>query len=680
MPASRRSLTIDDLWSLKRIGAGAVSPDGAWACATVTSHDLKRNESSTQLWLLSTDGATQRQLTRGNRDGDPQWSPDGKWIAFVSKRGEGKEVNAQGQLYLIAADGGEAWRVGNCATGVSALRWFPDSRRLAFVSWVWPGLDGAAAQARRLKAEQDDKVQAIVVEQNHYRHWDHWFARGRRPHVHVIDIRSGKARNLFARTRFHLPLQDPDAAMFDISPDGTELAFSFDFNPDPGALSLTDVAAMDIGSGTWRKLTPRSAQTGQFAFDAPRYSPDGRWIALMVFDFRHRRHEQARVWLLERKAKRLRDWSGQWDCGVNGPVLWGADSTAIYFTAETHAAQTVWRLELDQSQPVELRRGPGHGGSATDLRISADGSTLVYSRSSLCHPPTLLACATDGSGERAIEHLNRKLLAGIALGQVRSEQLRGFGGENVQLWVVTPPGIKPGASKRHPLLQLIHGGPHSSWADAWQWRWNMQLFAAAGYVVAGVNYHGSSGWGQQFMSSIHGDIGRRELADLEAGTDHLLASGDIDPARMVAAGGSYGGYLVAYMNGKLPKGRYQAHVCHAGGYDRVSMMASDGYLWAGDMLGAFHWVDEDRVLRQSPHHFAQHFHTPTLVTHGELDYRVPYTQGLAYYNTLRARAVPARLLFFPDENHWISKPQNSRLWYREVIAWCDRHASAKAAQ
>ena len=195
-----------------------------------------------------------------------------------------------------------------------------------------------------------------------------------------------------------------------------------------------------------------------------------------------------------------------------------------------------------------------------------------------------------------------------------------------------------------------------------------------------MNYHGSSGWGQKFLSSINADMGRREMADVEAGTDYLLASGYIDPQRLVATGGSYGGYLVAYMNGKLPKGRYQAHVCHAGGYDRVSMMASDGYLWAGDMLGAFHWVDEDRVLRQSPHHFAQHFHTSTLVTHGELDYRVPYTQGLAYYNTLRARAVPARLLFFPDENHWISKPQNSRLWYREVIAWCDRHASAKAAQ
>ena len=257
----------------------------------------------------------------------------------------------------------------------------------------------------------------------------------------------------------------------------------------------------------------------------------------------------------------------------------------------------------------------------------------------------------------------------------------GFGGNPVQMWIVTPPDFdtaKPGKQK-WPLMQVIHGGPHTCWNDTWHWRWNMQLFVAQGYVASAVNYHGSTGWGQEFVSSINADWGRRELADVEAGTDHMLATGYIDPARVVAAGGSYGGYMVAYMNGNVRSDRYKAYVCHAGCFDWVAMMGSDGYFWLGHELGAFAWEDEAAVLRQSPHHYAQHFATPTLVIHGELDYRVPYYQGLAYYNTLRAQRVPSRLVVFPDENHWILKPQNSVLWYREFLDWCDRHTERRKA-
>jgi dipeptidyl aminopeptidase/acylaminoacyl peptidase len=342
-------------------------------------------------------------------------------------------------------------------------------------------------------------------------------------------------------------------------------------------------------------------------------------------------------------------------------------------------AQPILRLALGDAQPTEVLRGPCDGAAATDLRLSRDGSTLVFARSSQQQPPTLLACDIDGRNERVIERFNKRLLAGVRFGAAESVQVKGFDGDSVQMWIVTPPGFKAGASKQWPLMQVIHGGPHTCWSDTWHWRWNMQLFAAAGYVVCAVNYHGSSGFGQQFLSSINGDWGRRELADVEAGTDHMLATGYVDPQRVVATGGSYGGYMVAYMNGNVRTPRYQAYVCHAGCYDWVAMMGSDGYLWIGHELGACHWEDEARVMKQSPHHYAQHFRTPTLVLHGELDYRVPYYQGLAYYNTLRSREVPARLVCFPDENHWILKPQNSRLWYREFFDWCSRFTKAKAA-
>lgn len=677
MPAAKTPITIDDLWSLKRLSTGSPSPDGTWTCAVVTSFEMKKNESTSQLWLLSTDGKTQRQLTRGKRDSDPQWSPDGKWIAFVSKRGEGKDADAAGQIYLISPDGGEARRVAQLATGVSALRWFPDSKRLAFVSWVWPELTTQSAQEKKFKEDKDDKVQAIVVEHNHYRYWDHWFARGRKPHIHVVDTSSGKVRDLFAGTAFHLPPQEPDAALFDISPDGKELAFTFDFNPDPREFSFTDIVAMDVTSGKTTTLTQRDRLLTRLAFEGPRYSPDGKHVAFLGCDFTRQHNEQNRAWLLERKTKKPMPWSTTWDRGVNGPLQWAADSDAVYFTAEHGVAQPIWRLAVHVKTPTEVLRGPGEGGTAGDLRISANGKTLVYARSSVQHPSTLLTCNADGSGERTIEKFNTKRLASLRMGATQSVEITGFGGDAVQMWIVSPPGYTTHTKKKWPLMQVIHGGPHTCWNDTWHWRWNMQLFAASGYVVCAVNYHGSSGFGQKFLSSINGDWGRRELTDVEAGTDYMLATGTIDAKRMVATGGSYGGYMVAYMNGNLRAKRYQAYVCHAGCYDWVSMMGSDGYFWFGHELGAFHWDDAARVMQQSPHHYAQNFNTPTLVMHGELDYRVPYYQGLAYYNTLRARSIPSRLVFFPDENHWILKPQNSKLWYREFTGWCDRYTSGK---
>jgi dipeptidyl aminopeptidase/acylaminoacyl peptidase len=675
MPPAKRPMTIDDLWALKRFGAATLSPDGSWACVPVTRYDMAKNEGSTQLWLLSTDGKIQRQLTRGKRDSDPQWSPDGKWIAFVSKRGEGKEADEESQLYRIPADGGEAERLTTLATGVSALRWFPDSSRIAFVSWVWPELATEKEQAKRAKEDKDDKVKAFTIEHNHYRFWDHWFPRGRKPHLHVLDVRSGKLRDLFAGTRFHLPPQEPDAGQFDISPDGREIAFTFDFEPDPGVFSYTDIVALDVGGATWINLTEKSGRPNKHASFSPRYSPDGKWIAFLASDYAKGHNEQSRAWLIQRQGGAVAGLTTGWDRGVNAPLLWSADAASLFFTAETGVAQPVWRIGLADKQPVEIIRGPGEGGTAADPCLSRDGKVLVYARAAQDHPPKLFAADAAGGGERPIERFNTRLLGQLAVGRAESVTIAGFGGDPVQMWIVTPPGFDP-AKGKYKLMQVIHGGPHTCWSDTWHWRWNSQLFVASGTVLAAVNYHGSSGWGQDFLSSINGDWGRRELADIEAGTDHMLATGYIDPARVVATGGSYGGYMVAYMNGNVAGDRYKAYVCHAGCFDWVSMMGSDGYFWFGHELGAFAWEDEAKVLKQSPHHYAANFGTPTLVMHGELDYRVPYYQGLAYYNTLRVKQVPSRLVCFPDENHWILKPQNSVLWYREFRDWCDRFTAA----
>jgi dipeptidyl aminopeptidase/acylaminoacyl peptidase len=279
--------------------------------------------------------------------------------------------------------------------------------------------------------------------------------------------------------------------------------------------------------------------------------------------------------------------------------------------------------------------------------------------------------AVRGGSTLRLERFNDEITKRFALGETREVTFKGAQGDAVQMFLTFPPRFNP--RRKHPLLQVIHGGPFMASGDTFGYRWNPHLLASRGHVVASVNYHGSSSFGFRFCDSIMGRLGRLELRDIEAGTDWLLRKPWVDKRRVFAAGASYGGFLVAWMNGHVPPGRYRAYVCHAGVFDRVATFSADSYVLRPKDLGAFFWTDPAKVQAQSPHTFAHRMRTPTLVTHGANDFRVPDTNGLAYYNTLSARGVPARLVWFPDENHWVLKPRNSRLWYGEVFDWLAAH-------
>ena len=667
MPA-RRSIgrkppfDVAALWAVKRIGAPTLAPDGRYACAPVTSYDMEKNEGATELWLFPTGFGTKtsakpRRLTASDKDSDPRWSPDGKWIAFTAKRKD----DAEPQIYLIAPDGGEATRLTTTATGAMALKWFPDGKRIAFVSWVWPDLETEAAQAKRLKERKEAKVKTHVTERAEYRFWDHWLTDGRVPHVFMCEVGTGKTRDALAGAGVALQPWEPTAEHYDIAPDGRELALTIDPAAEPGMMNRCDIAVVSLATGRVKNLSSASGMSDEH----PRYSPDGRLIAWHAYDTARAFNDQGHVRVYERRGGRVRRLMPRFD-RATAHLDWTPDSRALLFVVEDRGRVGLWRLPLDAEQPAQVVPG----GTIAGYARSADGGVLAYTRSSAMHPPTVFASRGDGSGERPIESMNRALLARHALGTVRELAVKGWHGEPVQMFVTYPPQFDP--AKKWPLMHSIHGGPYAAHLDGWHFRWNAHVFAGRGYVVPLVNYHGSSGFGQKFMETIRGRYGEKELADTEAGTDFMLRQGYIDRSRLTATGGSYGGFMVAYMNGHTH--RYKAYVCHAGCYDWVSMMATDGYRFFAKELGAFHWDDQPRVMRQSPHHFVKNAQTPTLVVHGELDYRVPATQALQYYNSLKAKQVPARLVYYPDENHWILKPQNSRLWYSEFFAWLARYA------
>ena len=660
MPRRRPPFTVDALWAIRRLGTPTLSPDGALACASVTTFDREKNESSTELWLYPTRpgrGAKPRRLTAGDKDSGPAWSPDGRLVAFTAKRKDDEVA----QIYVIAPDGGEARRVTKLSTGCASVRWFADGRRVAFISWVWPDLATDAAQAKRQKERKDDKVKVHVTERKVFRYWDHWLTDGREPHVFVCDVETGRCRDVLAGTGLALPPWDPSSNEYDVAPDGREIAITADLAGEPGMLHKTDIVTVDLRTKRKRVLT---ASTGR-SDGAPRYSPDGRVVAYLSHDVDRSHVDQGHLELVARGGGRPRAIGTAFDRAPTH-AQWASDGRSILFTAEDRGRTGLWRLSAGAERPALVVRGGTVGGFVQ----SKDGSTITFDRSSSQHPPALFACDRDGTRERSIESTNAALLAKYAFGETRELTVKGWGGEPVQVWVTYPPDFDP--KRRWPLLHSIHGGPHTAHGDGWHFRWNAQVFAAHGYVVPMVNYHGSSGFGQKFLETIVGRYGEKEFADIEAATDALLRAGYVDRTRLVATGGSYGGFMVAYMNGHT--GRYASYVCHAGCYDWVSMMATDGYEWFGRELGAWHWEDEKRVLRQSPHHHVGRANTPTLVVHGEQDYRVPATQALQYYDTLKARGVESRLVWFPDENHWILKPQNSLRWYREFFDWVARHA------
>lgn len=665
MATKQRTFTVDDLWQIERVGALALAPDGSQAIASVASYSMQENKASSSLWLLSTFGGEPRRLTScGEKDGQAAWSPDGSKIAFVAKREqEGKKDEAP-QLYLIAADGGEARRLTQFAPGIEAFKWFPDGKRIAFVAWVWPELKGDKAQAKRHKEFKERKETGYATSESLYRFWDHHVPMGRVAHLLVLDVASGRITDLFEGTPYELSRAEPDANAFDISPDGRRIAFAYDPNPDKRLDNCRALFELELRT---RKFTPAVLDKA-WDLDAPRYSPDGETLAFIAANQGKKHTMPAQLALLPRNG-RWKVISANWDHSVNAPLRWASDASALHFTAEQRGRNHLWRFDVAKRAASVAAAG----GWVHSFDVSPQ-DTLVYAADSMNHPARVHALR-DGAAPQRIEQFNDTLLAKFRFGKVDEITVRGAQGDDVQMWVIYPAGFD--AKKKYPVLHSIHGGPHAAAGDTFHYRWNTHVFAAEGYVVACVNYHGSSGFGYEFLDSITHRWGELELQDVEASTDWLLKQRWADRKRVFATGGSYGGYMVAWMNGHVKPGRYQAYVCHAGCFDWVAMFAEDAYTWFPRELGAAYWDDMSKVHSQSPHAFVAQMKTPTLVVHGALDYRVPDQQGLAYYNTLKARGVDARLLWFPDENHWILKPRNSKLWYAEYFGWLARHGGAK---
>jgi len=670
--AAGRPMTVDDLLAVKVVSDPQVAPDGTRVAYVVAARDLATDKTNSDLWLVPIKGGEPRRLTTApGADTHPRWSPDGKQIAFVSNRG------GSAQVWLLPVDGGEARQLTKLPVDVAGPIWSPKGDKIAFAAEVYPGKSPEETAAED-KRKAGTLGQAKVYDHLMIRHWDKW-DEGKRSHLFVADAATGAARDLTPKLEVNAPPAPFGGSNeYAFAPDGQELAFTAEPVRDAAWSTNTDIWTVPAGGGE-----PRNVTAANQAADAqPAYSPDGRFLAYVK---QERPGFEADLWRLTirpvegKSAPNLGTIEGKW------PVLsfaWvRSEKQEAHFVATCDRAgrEPLAELESAIGEAAELTRSSGFvtrpiGGVNAAVRAVPGGGT-VYLHGDAAHPAEVYFVGDRDPREIRLTDHNAPLTAGLDLSRAEGFTFKGADGDDVSGWLVRPPGFDPG--KKYPVVFLIHGGPQSAWRDEWHARWNLQMFAAPGYVVVAINPRGSTGYGQKFTDQISRDWTGRVYDDLMKGLDHALKTYPfLDGDRVAAAGGSYGGFMVNWMAGHTD--RFKAFVSHAGVFDLTSKYGTTEELWFPEWeFGGTPWDNPEPYRTQSPGGSVANFKTPTLVIHGALDYRVPDAQGIGMFTAMQRRGVPSRLLYFPDEGHWVLKPKNRVTWWREVHGWLAKFLDGK---
>jgi dipeptidyl aminopeptidase/acylaminoacyl peptidase len=651
---AKRPITFDDLMKMHRVSSPQVSTDGKWAAFGVSTPDMEANRNAGNIWVISTAGGEAMQLTQSGHDSSPAWSPDGKTLAFLSSR------DGNSQVYLLPMDGGEARKLTALSTGADLFRWSPDGKTIAFTSAVYLDCKDDACNQKRDEEKEKSKVKARIYDHLLYRHWDHW-SDGKRSHLFLMPADgSTAARDLTPAADYDIPPDERgDADDFAFSPDGKEICYTAVPDKMEAISTNGELFLVPVAGGEPKKITTNPGFDGN-----PVYSPDGRYIAYHAQLTAEYEADRWRVMLYDRRIGKSENLSEGFDRSATN-LFWSPDSKMIYFLAENETLQPVYAMEPKAgAAPKKVV-----DGFNAAYAFSADGKTLVTERTSLTMPAELFVSAGDGSGLKQLTHENDSLLAALELNAPEKFWFEGAEGTKVQAMLIKPPQFEAG--KKYPMLVVLHGGPQTMWSDAWGYRWNAQVFSAAGYVTLMINRRGSTGYGQKFTDEITNDWGGKAYGDVMKGIDAAIAKyAFIDKTKLAAAGGSYGGYMANWL--ATHTDRFKAIISHAGVYDKVSMYATEELWFEEHDTQGTPWTAAENYKKWSPATYAGElgkYKTPTLVICGEKDYRVPYTQSLEFFSALQRQGVPSKLMVFPDEGHWILKPQNAQLWYKTFQDW-----------
>jgi dipeptidyl aminopeptidase/acylaminoacyl peptidase len=720
-PSVKRPMTFDDMMAMKRLGDTAVSPDGKWLAYSVTSVDLEKNTKTAELWLQAIAGPSDQssapfKLGVGQPgDSGVQFAPDGKRILFISGR------TGANQIWLAdfdAATGATTHlhKLTNLDLGIENAKWSPDSKSIVFTAPVYPDCpaivpddNGAGAECnydRDAKAA-DSKVKAQIFTQLLYRHWNH-YTGDKRSHLFLMDVASGAMRDLNPGDVHDVPpfSLEGNGCECDFSPDSKELAFTENPDPVPAISTSVQIYTLDLTNPAAKPVKVSTSAGGNFD---PAYSPDGKWLAWRSQSRAGYESDKFRLMLYNRATTTTRDLLPKFDNWVD-EFVWAPDSQIIYFASETEGEAPVFSVGVDLLGVARIGNKPNQfsaPGGFSDLHVLPDGKDVVASKQAVNRPgevvqfgdleqmvvsittydPPLnkehvtgyvpsMESHRDASGPYPITHLNDALFAQLDLPKMESFWFTAKDGTKLEGFLIRPPGFD--AAKKYPVKFLIHGGPQGNWGDDWSYRWNAELFAANGYVVIMINMRGSTGYGQAIVDGVNGDWGGKAFTDLMEGLDYAEQHYPfIDKDRECALGASYGGYMANWVLGHT--NRFKCIVSHDGMFDAESAFGTTEEDWfniwefRGHPWDYYGKPDAENPYRKwSPSLYAKNFKTPTLVVHGQLDYRLDVSEGFQLFDTLQMLGVPSKMLYFPDEGHWVLKPQNAQLWWKTVNDWVDQ--------
>ena len=663
-------MTFDDFAAVKAVADPQLSPDGRTVLYSVRTTDVEANRRAGNTFAMPL-GATARAFPDDTTHAaEARWSPDGRRVAYT----------AGGQLWVVNADGSGRRRLTTLNGGASGPVWSPTGDRIAFVSAVWPDCSNDVCNAQKDKAKEDNKVKAHIADNLMFRHWNAW-DEGTRSHLFVVGVDGDEPRDLTPGAKYDVPPGPFGGSEgYTFSPDGREIAYTA---KDQGKAEAwtTDVNLYVVPTSGSTATVITKSNTG--VDQNPVYSPDGKYIAYGSMKRGGFESDRVRLMFYDRAAKTSREVLPNWDRNADG-YSFSPDAKAVYVATTDRGRDKLYRAELSPN-------GVASGtptlviGESNNLgfSFSKDGRTVAWMRDATNKPAEVYTASLDGaraSGVQQATHLNDALVAQLALNPAEDFWFKGAGGDSVQGFIVKPPQYTAG--QKYPVILLIHGGPQGAWLDNWHGRWNYEMFAATGAGLVIINPRGSTGYGQKFVDDVSKAWAGKVYTDLMNGLDAALARNPwMDSTRIGAAGGSFGGYMVNWIAGHST--RFKALVSHAGPFNLENMYGATEELWFPEWeYGGPFW--DPKAMREqyrvySPHLFAGKFKTPTLVTHGELDYRVPYTEGLSMFTSLQRQGIPSRLVVFPDEGHWIAKPQNQRLWWNEVQGWLVKYLASKTA-
>jgi dipeptidyl aminopeptidase/acylaminoacyl peptidase len=691
IPSAKHPLTFEDMMALKRVGAPVPSPDGRWVVFDCQDVDLAANTKISHLWIVPASGGESRRLNpTPNHEERPRFSPDGKRLIWTSKATDPTQIwmcdfdPQAGQLV------GKPHQVTSISTGADGAIWSPDGKNIVFVSAVYPDCKDDACNRQRDEELKKSKVKAKIFSRLFYRHWNA-FTEFKRSHLFVVSADAnavGDAVSVPGKPSasptvpsdltpgdhdvppFSLGGQD----MYAISPDGEELAYTSNIDEVEATSTNNEIFVVPMAGGNRQSGSdPKKISTSPGADTTPLYSLDGKYLAWRSQARAGFEADKWRLLVRDRQTGKTRDLTEKFDRSV-GSFCW-SNGNEIYFTFEQFGQSFIGSVKPTFKSEIS-ERGFWPKAEMHADNITALGKTLFYTNQSISAPDEIWSISPgtiDSHGDkenRAVTHMNDALLSQIDMQPLESFTFKGANDDEVQGFMVKPPGFDP--NKKYPLKFLIHGGPQGAWGNSWTYRWNAELFAATGnYVVVMINFHGSTGYGQKFTDSISGDWGGKPYVDLMKGLDYVKKTYPfIDKNREAALGASYGGYMANWILGHT--NRFKCIVSHDGVFNAESAYGTTEELWFAEWeFKGPPWKNRELYRKWSPHEYAQNFKTPTLVVHGQNDYRIDVSQGFDLFTTLQILKVPSKMLYFPDEGHWVLKPQNSQLWYKTVNEWVD---------